>query len=224
MRRGKKFIRTLILFCLSVILIPFVLPGSAIALDKSEKTAVAYMDISFKCGCHREGTGTMIAVNGMLTAGHNLVCHTHSKGIEDCTFYFNRNGNSYFYKYNGSFSYCSYDDFSSGYSSINDIGYIVFPKDIGKTTGWYASRVESDSDLIDEVCYILGYNGPYLAFDRGRVDVESSKQISWHMSTSYKGASEGGPVYYGYEGLVYPVLVAVYTSFSDTGSYGWRVF
>ena len=81
--------------------------------------------------------------------------------------------------------------------------------------------MESDSDLMDEVCYILGYNGPYFSFDGGRVDVESSKQISWHMSTSYKRASEGGPVYYGYEGLVYPELVAVYTSFSDAGSYGY---
>ena len=62
--------------------------GQAATYTRVEDTAVALMDITFSCGCTRMGAGTMIAVNGLITAGHNLLCSKHNQKLKTCTFYF----------------------------------------------------------------------------------------------------------------------------------------
>ena len=120
-------------------------------------------------------------------------------------------------------NYHSYADFSRGYESDNDIAYIIFPKDIGSNTGWYASSAESDDDIKWEFCHMIGYNGYKRLYDWEQVEVESSKLISWPASREYREGNQGGPVYYRYEGLEYPVLVAVYITCSNTRAYARRI-
>ena len=186
----------------------------ALADNNVETTAVAQMDIKYNCGCTRVGEGTMVATNGMLTCAHNLVCTKHNKKIKSCVFYFGRNNKKYTYKYNGKFSYTYYGNYSGDYSSIDDIGYIVFPKDIGKNTGWFASSVESDDDLKWEFCHMTAYNGNKRVTDWNQVNIYNAKQITWSATDEFKKCGEGGPVYYGSSDLEFPVLVAVYTSHS----------
>ncbi|MCR5296984.1 MAG: hypothetical protein K6E17_06210 [Clostridiales bacterium] len=197
--------------------------GSASAADM-RRTAVAYMNITFQCGCSRCGTGTMIASNGMITAGHNLLCPTHNKPVEKCNFYFNRRTNDYYSEYSGPFNYTYYCDFSNGYNSENDIGYIVFPSNVGNKTGWYGFSVESDDDLKWEYCHMYGYTSAgVLTADWNQIEVESAKQISWERASDFRDVGEGGPVYYDYEGLEYPIVVAVYTSHYGSTGYARRI-
>ncbi len=208
--------RTLSVLLLAVFLLGAALTAPAQAADVRE-TAVAYMDITFECGCTRLGTGTMIAVNGLVTAAHNLVCYQHSRKLKNCTFYFGRNNNRYHYKYSGNFSYTWFTDFSKGYVSSDDIGYVVFPKDIGNTTGWYAWSVESDDDIRWEYCNMTGYSGSVTVSDFAQVDVLNDKEITWPISYEMKQCGQGGPVYYLWEGMEYPTLVAVYTTCGTVG-------
>jgi len=219
MKKMKKVLSALLLLVLLAGLFP--LP-SARAADM-RTTAVARMDITFKCGCSRIGTGVMVAVNGMLTAGHNLVCHKHNKPLKNCTFYFGPNGKKYHYKYKGSFTFTWYCDFSDGYESENDIGYIVFPKSkkVGKTTGWYASTAASNSKLGGSYCHMYGYNGNRLVNDWDQVKVVSAREISWPISSALKNCAEGGPVYFEGEGSDYPSVVAIYTCYGSNNSKGY---
>lgn len=198
------------------------LSGTAAAADV-EQTAVAYMNITFECGCTRVGTGTMIAVNGMVTAAHNLVCYQHNKHLKSCVLYFGRRNNQYHYKYDGTLSYAWFADFSNGYVSSDDIGYIVFPNDIGNTTGWYGWSAESDDDIRWEYCHMTGYDGGVTRDDWAQVDVYNTKEITWPISSGFRNSSQGGPVYYAYEGLEYPVLVAVYTTCGTSTGYARRL-
>ena len=192
------------------------------ASNSTEYTAVAQMIIKFNCGCSRTGTGTMIAKNGMITCAHNLCCPDHNKKLKSCDFYFGRNNKKYHYKYNGKFSYTYYGDFSGGYKSENDIGYIVFPKDIGTNTGWYASSVESDDDLKWEFCHMLGYQGNSRVDDWNQVSIVNDREIKWPASASYKKGGQGGPVYYASSDYEFPVLVAVYSCYTINDGYARR--
>ena len=202
----------------------FGVSAQAATYTNMRQTAVAYMEIKFECGCTRVGLGTMVAPNGMVTAAHNVICSKHNQQLETCNFYFGYySKNDCFYKYNGSFSYTWYSDFSNGYKSADDIAFVKFPTNIGNTTGWYASSVESDSDLEWEHCYAKGYRNGQAVNDWGLISVVNDKQIKWTRSESFQGACEGGPLYYDYEGLEYPVLVAVYTSFAGDTGYARRL-
>ena len=65
-----------------LLLLILILPSFAASADGGISTyperAIAYMDITFKCGCSRIGTGAMIATDGLITAGHNLICKPRS--------------------------------------------------------------------------------------------------------------------------------------------------
>lgn len=198
--------------------------GQAATYTRVEDTAVALMDITFSCGCTRTGAGTMIAVNGLITAGHNLLCSKHNQKLKTCTFYFGfAKQNDWHYKYNGSFTYRYYCDFSSGYSSKDDIGYIVFPSNIGNKTGWYASTIQDDYGLSWEYTNASGYKNGRKTSDWNQITVVNSKQVKWSQSSSFQGSCEGGPLYWFYEGLTYPQLIGVYTSFSGSTGYGRRL-
>ena len=141
--------------------------------------AMAFMVIKFDCGCSRYGTGSMIGRYGLVTAGHNLYCPTHGKGLKSCDFIFGaKSPNSGRYKYNGTFSYYVYDTFRNGYSSKDDIGYVIFDKPVGDSTGWFGYWAASDDDMNME------FTNVYLYSNKGKLQtlytiqyVADSKQI-----------------------------------------------
>ena len=208
---------------LLLVLMLISLCGISLAANVLE-TAVAYMDITFYCGCRRTGLGTMIAENALVTASHNLICDTHSKTNKKINFYFGYKSKSKcFYKYTGSFSYSYYENFSNGFRSEDDIGFVVFPKSIGKKTGWFASSAEDDHGLEWEYSHVIGLQNNKLVEDWNQIDVHSSKQITWPISPSFLNTMEGGPVYWLWEDMKYPTVVAVYTSHTDTMGYARRL-
>lgn len=189
------------------------------------KNAIAFMSIKFQCGCSRTGTGAMIGRRGLITAGHNLYCKEHGKPLKTCSFLFGaKSTKSGKKRYNGGFSYYVYDTFKNGYSTTNDIGYVVFDTALGDSTGWFACRAGSDYYLNEEYTNIYNYS------EKGRLEtyysvqyVANSKQIYWDGFIGYE-AGEGGPVFFSYEGLEYPEVVAVYTHYDLSGSsYGRRI-
>ena len=208
---------------IAVLMVLILLLGTAMPVlaDTTENTAVAQMDIQFKCGCSRIGTGTMVAKNGFITCAHNLICYEHSKGLKSCVFYFGRNKQKYAYRYNGNFTYYYFTDFKNGYDSSDDIGYVVFPKNVGQHTGWYASTAESDEDLRWEYSNIAGYYGFNRRYDFEQIEVYSSKEICWPISSGLKQCGQGGPVYFWESGEKYPTIRAVYTTTGDHGKKGF---
>ena len=186
----KKLLAVLLLLVLAAQ--PLLCMSTASA-GSPNQTAVAYMEARFQCGCTWNGCGTMIAKNGLITAGHCLVCFTHNKPLKSCNFYFKRQkSGTCFYKYTGKFSAYSYADFSSGYSMEDDIGYVVFPTNIGNETGWYASSAESDYDINWEFCHMYGYSGGGMISDWAQVNVVNSKTVSWEASSEFRSGTQGG--------------------------------
>ena len=190
--------------------------------------ATAFMDIKFNCGCTRYGTGTMIGRYGLVTAAHNLYCHIHGQGLKSCSFAFgSKSLNSAWYRYSGKFKYWAYDTFQNGYSSVNDIGYVIFDKAVGDETGWYGWLAGSDFDLNWESVSVYAYNNK-AKLDGLFAQEEEVIDDSRVRLEGYLSGSEGGPIIVEYggggNGDSDLRVVAVYTSYDNSGNgYGRRI-
>lgn len=184
--------------------------------------AIAYMDIRFRCGCTAVGTGAMICSDGLLTAGHNLICKNHNQTAEHLEFYFGYvSKNDYFYHYNGHVHYWYLDGFGSGYHSRHDIGYVRFDEEIGNKTGWLATRYGPDREFDGASCYISAYSKDGELTDySAAISIDSKLQfLVSHGQLPYGG--EGAPVIVYRNGK--PTLVAVYNSHTDYALIGRRL-
>ena len=217
---GLPMFKRLTAFVLLLVLLALSCVSYADTFDPTHATA--YMEIKFQCNCTRGGTGAMIGRRGLVTAAHNLYCHQHGKGLKYCNFYFGAKGeNSCWYKYSGNFTYSVYNTFANGYSSANDIGYVVFDSPVGDQTGWFGWITGHDSDVDMEFMNVLSYDSRrhiQNAYDVGYLT--GTNQVYWY---GYISGSEGGPVYLSGEGMGCH-LVAVYTSHDSNGNgYGRRL-
>ena len=202
-----------------VLLLILILPSYAASADGGrsaypEKT-IAYMDITFRCGCTRIGTGAMVCVDGLITAGHNLICKDHSQTAERIDFYFGYvSKDDYFYRYDGHIHYWYLDGFPKGYKSRNDIGYVLFDENVGKKTGWMASRFGPDSEFDGAVCSISAYskNGDLTEYS-AQISIDGKLEFSLNQQALPYGG-EGAPVYINRNGR--PTLVAVYNSHNNS--------
>ena len=209
---------------LLLVLVTLIAPLTAQAGEFKPERATAYMDIRFECGCQRSGTGAMISRRGLLTAAHNLYCHTHAKPLKTCNFYFGATSKSKcFYQYKGKFQFTVYDTFKNGYNAQNDIGYVVFESNVGEKTGWFGTHVYSDAQINGGIFHIYSYNGnrkwqwsisdPY--------DVENRVVNNWLicLPVPIDGAA-GGPVVslpWDENDDSYGPVVGVYTSKDSSG-------
>ena len=199
-----------------LMLLAAVLPSSAASFD--EHKATAFMNIKFECGCTRTGTGAMIGRRGLITCAHNLICFQHSKWLKSCTFIFGaKSANSGQKKVSTGYSYAVYDTFQNGYSSENDIGYVIFDKPIGDSTGWYAWEYGSDEFLNEEYTHVnyYTYNGRFDSLFTIQY-VANNNQLKLNDNP---GDGDGAPVFLAYEGLDWPTVVGVYT----VGNYARRL-
>ncbi len=175
--------------------------------------ALAYMDITFECGCTRYGTGAMIGKRGLITAGHNLYCSKHGQRLKTCTFLFGAQSTaSWKYRYSGKFTYHVYDTFRNGYSSQNDIGYVIFETAVGDSTGWFGYWAAPDKDMNAKFTNLYLYSADARLQTLYTLQyVADSKQI---YMDNYLPYSEGGPVFFTGDGTH---VVAVYTTYTDPG-------
>lgn len=214
--------RRALLLCLIVCLLLSCLPSAALAgngITEFPQSTMAYMDIKFKCGCTRIGTGAMICKNGLITAGHNLLCSKHNKSASSIVFYFGyKSKNNYLYRYSGSCNFWYFCDFSDGYNSENDFGYVRFPSNVGDRTGWMGLQVYGDSDLNGAKCFIGAYksDGSLLIY-QSTMNVKGTKELTINRSEIAYGG-EGGPIYILRGAGRNAAVVGVYTSHSTTQS------
>ena len=207
--------KALSLLAALILLMPaFPKTGSAATRNQMPYSAVAYMEIEYACGCRRAGTGTMVSKYALLTAGHNLLCSDHNKKAKTIDFWFGYTSKSdYHYRYNGNFTYTYYCSFANGYSSADDIGYVIFKKNVGQYTGWFGTRWYSSANSLSGLSVkSVGFSGGTMKTAAGKLTVQNSKQVSFPRGGSL--GAEGGPVYYR-DGSVYR-LVAVYTSYTSS--------
>ncbi len=218
--RMKRFITLLLLAAL--VLTPLL--ASAGGYTNYPRTAIAYMEINYRCGCSRIGTGAMICDNGLITAGHNLICAEHSKTARDIVFYFGYISKSdYFYKYSGDVKYWYFDSFQNGYSGEDDIGYVRFSSKVGDHTGWFATRFAGDSEFEGASCRIGAYTSSgKLTLHSATLSVNSDKQFTFNKKELPYGG-EGAPIYILRGSSKDPTIVGVYTSHTNTNCVGRRL-
>ena len=220
-------IRKLMALTLAALLL-LSLPLHSLAASFSYEKAICLMTVQFQCGCSRYGTGAMIGRRGLITAGHNLVCLNHSRALKSCTFLFGaKSANSGTFKItvkNGKgYTARWYDSFSGGYSSSDDIGFVVFEKPVGDSTGWFGWWAGSDYDMNEEFMNTFDYDGRGRLKDLFTVQyVLDSKRLYWD---GHLWDTQGGPVVFDQEGMDWPQVVAVSTTYdtSKNRGYGRRI-
>lgn len=191
----------------------FLSPLTVEAAQFNRERATAYMDIRFECGCHRGGTGAMVGRRCLLTAGHNLYCHTHGKPLKTCDFRFGPTSTSKcYYQYKGKFQFWVYDTFQYGYNSQNDIGYVIFESNVGDKTGWFATQVPSAYLIENNAFFFHAYSSKLKLNRLGELPymVDNIGLEIW-IPNHIDGYS-GGPVTLAVEDNEIPPVVGVYTS------------
>ena len=208
--------RKIIVLMLAVILAALSLTAaSADSLDPH--AATAYMEITFECGCTRTGTGAMIGRYGLLTAAHNLYCHKHARPVKTCDFLFGaKSPNSGKKRYEGHFTYRVYETFKDGYSSKNDIGYVIFETPVGDSTGWFAWRAANDNYLKSKFVTIMNYKtNARIETLYSFLTVRNNTQV---LFTSIPDGGEGGPIFINQDGMEFPEVIGVYICTDDKGN------
>ncbi len=210
---------------LVMLLLILILPSyAAVAggLSTYPEKSIAYMDISFECGCSRIGTGTMICRDGLITAGHNLICKDHCQTADRIEFYFGYvSSDDYYYHYSGHFHYWYLDSFTHGYHSKNDIGYVLFDEDVGDETGWMGWWYGPDREFEGETCAISAYSSDGdLTEYSAQITVDSKLQFILNQEKLPYGG-EGAPVFVYHNGT--PSVIAVYNSSTSYYCIGRRL-
>ena len=209
-----------------ILLLILLLPSYTAAADGGRSAypekAIAYMDITFRCGCTRIGTGAMVCADGLLTAGHNLICKEHSQTAQRIDFYFGYvSDDEYYYRYNGHIHYWYLDSFKKGYQSKYDIGYVLFDENVGEKTGWLATRYAPDREFDGQICSIIAYSrdGELTEYS-AQISIDSKLQFSLNQEELPYGG-EGASVCIYRDGK--PTLVAVYNSHTNYSCLGRRL-
>lgn len=171
-------------------------------------SAIAYMKVHARCGCDWECSGFMVGPRGLLTGAHCLVCSTHHKTASRITFYFGyKKKGKYLYKYDGETSYWYGTDCSGSNYTEWDYAYVRFKKRVGDKTGWFGTKVMSDTSITSKYLTVAGYRSGKLKYDAGFAKVDSPRVISYQADT--KPGTSGCPVYYKENGNTYAVAINV---------------
>ena len=208
----KRMMALSLILCLLLAMAP-VSASAGNGVTEFPQRCTAYMQIKFRCGCKTTGSGGMIAANGLITAGHNLLCRKHNELVTSITFYFGYvSSNNYFYKYNGKYTPIVYCDFSGGYTPENDIGLIKFEQKVGNKTGWYGSQVDYASAYDGVSGYICYYNdkGKVLICKGNMVEYDDTNIVLEHAGLPSN--ADGGPLYFLRGSGLNEAVIGVYSS------------
>ena len=221
---------TIRLTALLAVLACLAMAAPALADNTSAKkypySTIAQLNTVYECGCKRTGSGVMVGRRGLLTAAHLLICPYHSRWAKSIQFKFGiKNSRDCLYTYTGGYEMTVYDTFkqSNGtvkYDSKNDIGYVVFDKNVGNTTGWMGTYAPSDYDLSDERFHFMGYRSGTLTEDWMFVTPQKNNMFTFRRNPY--DSLRGAPIFVWDEGA-YPSVLGIYNSFSNSYSYARRI-
>ena len=189
-------------------------------------SAIAYLNITYSCGCVAKGTGFMVSANCMLTAGHCIVCTDHGNIASSITALFGYDTNvDYKLKVTAtsSDSIFYHDPQYTGSEKNYDYGYVIFNSDVGYTTGWFGMASRNDSDLDGISVTVTGYKSGTMYKGTGEITSVANKRLKYNVDT--EAGQSGSPVYiygttYGYQ------AVAIHThgtSLFNWKNSGWRI-
>ncbi len=226
---NRRFLSVpLLLVFLFVMLASFPAAADNSRAKEYPERAVARMYVKYKCGCTRIGNGTMVGRRGLITAGHLLICPSHSRWADTIQFKFGiKNSRDCLYTYTGGYQLYVFDTFKKKdgtirYSNENNIGYVIFDKNVGDKTGWYGIYAPSAYDLTGEWYHWLGYKNWDLYSDYGFLNANDSSNV--FTFSSYQSAYfQGAGIYNWDEGNSGPTLVGVYINDSGSTCYGRKV-
>ena len=108
------------------------------------------------------------------------------------------------------------------YSAENNIGYVIFDKNVGDTTGWYSIYAPSAYNLTGEWYYWIGYKNWDLYYDYMFLDANDSSNV-FSFKSIQSAYLQGTGIYNWDEGCEGPTLVGVYISDSGSLCYGRKV-
>ena len=217
----KRMLLTALVLCLLLTL----LPTSALAGNGNTEfpqRCTAYMKIKFRCGCKTTGTGGLIAADGLLTAGHNLICREHNALVTSIEFYFGYiSSDNYWYRYKGKYTPIPFCDFSKGYTAENDIGLVKFAEKIGLKIGWYGSQTRRASEYEREKGFICYHSSD----GKGLICKGTIREGNYRDAISIDHAelpagADGAPIYFLRGAGLNEALIAVYTHSENGKCYG----
>ena len=216
----KRILVLTLILCLALTLLPAT-ASAGNGNTEFPQVVTAFLKIKFECGCKATGSGGIIRPDGLITAGHNLLCKIHNKPAASIDFYFGAlSTDNYWYKYTGKFTTYVFCDFSNGYTSENDIGIVKFSKRVGDSTGWYGWDYGDATEYAGEKAFISSYNpdakgliyqATLSAYDDARVTFDHK---------ALPESADGSPIYYLRGTGRNPALIGVYTGCEGETCFG----
>ena len=183
-------------------------------------TAMALLEVEYKCGCWALGTGFMASRCRMLTAAHCLYCTDHHSPARYIDFFFGYDHarSTSYYVYSGKFTAYLGTRFNKTVLVEKDYAVIKFPVSIGARTGYLAPQWQlSEKKLTNRNCYVAGYSlGRSLKYGKGRIRVMDETRIRYETDT--QAGESGGPIYT----TAYKVL-GIHTDGGKRFNYGQRL-
>lgn len=194
--------------------------------DDYPYSAIAYLSITYSCGCGATGTGFMVSANCMLTAGHCIVCTDHGNTASSITAWFGYESNSsYLLKKTAtsSDSVFYHDPEYTGSEKNYDYGYVVFNSNVGNTTGWFGLASRNDSTLDGMSVTVSGYRYGIMYKGTGEITSVANKRLKYDVDT--EPGQSGSPVYiYGSEHGYQAVAIHTHgTNLLNWKNSGWRI-
>lgn len=189
-------------------------------------TAIAYLTVTYSCGCPGAGNGFMVSKNCMLTAGHCIVCVDHGKEATSITATFGMQSNTnYLVRVTAtpSNAVIYHDPQFTGTQKNYDYGYVVFETNVGNTTGWFGLASRNDSTLDGMSVTVTGYEKTSLKRCSGEITSVATNRIKYDADT-LEGQS-GAPVYFN-DATYGNLVVAIHTHGTDLLNWknsGWRI-